>query len=58
MQVSRKKKAHVLGSQRYVNYGLYLQTDDPHQAQQLQLLRSAHPTYEYGPNLMECLFVG
>lgn len=51
-------KADGLDDQRYANYGIYLQTDDPHQAQQLQLLRSAHPTYEWGPNLMECLFVG
>jgi hypothetical protein len=51
-------KEEGLDDQRFANYGLYLQTNDPHQAQQLQLLRSADPTYEYGPNLMECLFVG
>jgi hypothetical protein len=51
-------KEEGLDEQRFGNYGLYLLTDDPHQAQQLQLLRSVDPTYEYGPNLMECLFVG
>ncbi len=51
-------KEDGLDDQRYANYGLYLQTDDPHQAQQLQMLRSVHPTYEYGPNHIECLFVG
>jgi hypothetical protein len=39
-------------------YALYLQTDDPDQAQQVQLLRSVDPHYEYGPNRLECLFVG
>lgn len=45
-------------NQGFGNYALYLQTDDPHQAQQVQLLRSVDPQYEYGPNRLECLFVG
>ncbi|MFM7007227.1 MAG: hypothetical protein ACKOWX_08230 [Flavobacteriales bacterium] len=51
-------KEEGLYDQRYANYGLYLQTDDPGQAQQVQLLRSVAPEYEYGPNRLVCLFVG
>lgn len=44
--------------QRYGNYAVYLKTDDPDQVQKIQLLRSVDPSYEYGPNRIECLFVG
>lgn len=44
--------------QRYGNYAVYLKTDDPNQVQKIQLLRSVDPSYAYGPNRIECLFVG
>lgn len=47
-----------IGDQQYGHYALYLATDDPDRAQKVQLLRSVDPSYEYGPNRLECLFVG
>ena len=51
-------KEEGLDDQRFGQYALYLETDDPNQEQKVQLLRSVDPSYEYGPNRLECLFVG
>jgi hypothetical protein len=51
-------KEEGLDDQRFGQYALYLETDDPIQEQKVQLLRSTDPSYEYGPNRLECLFVG
>lgn len=51
-------KQEGLDDQRFGQYALYLETDDPKQEQKVQLLRSVDPSYEYGPNRLECLFVG
>lgn len=51
-------KEEGLDDQRFGQYALYLETDDPNQVQKVQLLRSTDPSYEYGPNRLECLFVG
>ena len=51
-------KEEGLDDQRFGQYALYLETDDPNQEQKVQLLRSTDPSYEYGPNRLECLFVG
>ncbi len=51
-------KQEGLADQRFGQYALYLETDDPKQEQKVQLLRSVDPFYEYGPNRLECLFVG
>jgi len=51
-------KQEGLDDQRFGQYALYLETDDPNQDQKVQLLRSVDPSYEYGPNRLECLFVG
>lgn len=51
-------KEEGIDDQRFGQYALYLETDDPNQEQKVQLLRSTDPSYEYGPNRLECLFVG
>lgn len=51
-------KEEGLDDQRFGQYALYLETDDPNQEQKVQLLRSVDPYFEYGPNRLECLFVG
>ena len=54
----RLPKEDGLEDVRFGKYALYLETDDPNQVQKVQLLRSTDPSYEYGPNRLECLFVG